>query len=165
MKGKLPEASKADFVLTWISFQSFILPFPFSLEPHLCQVNRSFPCLCQTTQILLVRWLFLPVHVCELSSKMVGWTPWAGWPRWAALLWRLCHKMPLLCIPHSTPEKREVKWWSQVDQFGVAWQDFKPSASSARRFQAVHREWVWSTGMCIPSLAPPCTSYDFEQGI
>ena len=55
----------------------------------------------------VVRWLF-------------GWTPWAGWPRWAALLWRLCHKMPLLCIPHSTLEKRE-KWSGRVRLISWEW--------------------------------------------
>lgn len=107
-----------------------------------------------------VRWLCLPVHawahqavsvnvLCWLARvSCIPWGPWVSRPYSAQL------------IPHRR-RKRENAWLRLISEewLGKTWSLLLEPGGFEQ-----WRERIWSRWMCIPSMAPPRTSCDIEQG-
>lgn len=154
--------SLSQYKSTWCFALNFlsILYFAFSFRALSMPSEAIFPMLVPTTPVLSGGFARQFIHVSSLVGRWFCWPPCACEPGWAAYPEGPGLDAPTLHNSLHTEERGKVT--------GSGWS----VRSGLARLQAFCflgnfeqcREWIWSRQMCIPSLAPPRTGYDFEQG-
>lgn len=160
----------------WWGNRSFRFRANFRLDLNFLSVlhNFAFPFHCRAPSDLshvyakLLKFFQTGNWACQflcVSSSvrcLFCWISWAGWFRWAALPGgshvRCPCSVPLIMHRRKKRGKVTDSGWSV--RSGLA-----RLQASCFLSQEIFSSGTWSREMCVLSLAPPCTSHDFEQGI